>query len=167
MVREQQIPFLGICFGMQLAVIESARNLGHMPLATSSEFSPDGTQVITLVTQKETLGGTTRLGAASVQLKPGTLAYDIYGTPVTSERQRHRYGVNASHVRSLEKTGLVFSGHGAQTHLPEIIERPEHPWFIGVQFHPHPGPFNPILCLHPSSKLPSNRSSQTHHAAKS
>jgi CTP synthase len=146
--REKKIPFLGICFGMQLAVIEAARHLGGLSKATSSEFGPSKEAVIGILTewlkgnQLETrksdgnLGGTMRLGAYPCDLLKGSKVREIYGEGHISERHRHRYEVNLNFRKQLEKAGLVFSGMAPAGHLPEIIERHDHPWFIGVQFHP-------------------------------
>ncbi len=146
--RENNIPFFGICYGMQLAVIEAARNLAGIADAKSSEFSESGTNVVGIMSEwtrgdaKEyrnksgNLGGTMRLGSYDCDIKPGTLAYKIYGTGSISERHRHRYEVNINYKAALEKSGLVFSGMSPDEALPEIIENPKHPWFLGVQFHP-------------------------------
>jgi CTP synthase len=155
--RENDIPFLGICYGMQLAIIEAARNLAGIEDATSSEFSDTGTNVVGLMTEwtkgneKElrkksgNLGGTMRLGAYDCALKPKSLMRKIYGTDVISERHRHRYEVNIDFKEQLEETGLVFSGMSPDGQLPEAIENPNHPWFVGVQFHPElkSRPFSP------------------------
>jgi CTP synthase len=155
--RENDIPFLGICYGMQLAIIEAARNLAGIEDATSSEFSETGTNVVGLMTEwtkgneKElrkksgNLGGTMRLGAYECTLKPKSLMRKIYGEDVISERHRHRYEVNIDFKEQLEKTGLVFSGMSPDGKLPEAIENPYHPWFVGVQFHPElkSRPFSP------------------------
>jgi len=146
--RESKIPYLGICFGMQLAVIEAARNLGGVPGATSSEFGASDSAVIGLMTEwvkgnqieirksNGDLGGTMRLGAYPCRLVPGTKVHDIYGADLIHERHRHRYEVNITYRPQLEKAGLVFSGMSPEGELPEIVERNDHPWFIGVQFHP-------------------------------
>ncbi len=146
--RENKIPFLGICFGMQLAVIEAARNLCGIKKASSSEFGACDEPVVGLMTewlqgndlqkrQKDgDLGGTMRLGAYEAALKPGSRIANIYGATSIFERHRHRYEVNFAYRDRLEKAGVIFSGLSPDGLLPEIIERADHPWFIGVQFHP-------------------------------
>jgi CTP synthase len=146
--REKMIPYFGICFGMQMAVIEAARNLGGVPRATSSEFGASDQAVVGLMTewlkgnqremrsQSGDKGGTMRLGAYPCDLQKGSKVAEIYGTDHISERHRHRYEVNITYRAQLEKAGLVFSGMSPDGQLPEIIERNDHPWFIGVQFHP-------------------------------
>jgi len=155
--RERRIPYFGICFGMQLAVIEAARNLCGIPQATSSEFGPSKHAVIGLMTEwmKEgqiekrfkggDLGGTMRLGAYPCELLKGSKVREIYGAEKISERHRHRYEFNTNYRPQLEKAGLVFSGMSPDGSLTEIIERKDHPWFIGVQFHPElkSKPFDP------------------------
>lgn len=147
--REKKIPFLGICLGMQLAVIEAARNLGGFPLANSTEFNattPD--PVIALLTEwmkgddlhyyqaERGLGGTMRLGAYVCLLQEGSKAHEIYDAASISERHRHRYEFNLSYRQKLAETGILFSGLSPDGQLMEIIERPDHPWFVAVQFHP-------------------------------
>jgi CTP synthase len=146
--REREVPFFGICFGMQMAVIEAARNLAGLAGAGSTEFGQPRHPVIALMTEwvkgndvqrrnEETdLGGTMRVGAYDAVLKPGSRVSEIYGSATISERHRHRYEVNIGYKRQLEEHGLVFSGLSPDGVLPEIIEIPNHPWFIGVQFHP-------------------------------
>ena len=146
--REKKIPYFGICFGMQLAVIEAVRHLGGMPKATSSEFGKSDQAVIGLMTEwlkgnqlekrksDGDLGGTMRLGAYPCDLLKGSKVREIYGTESISERHRHRYEVNINFRKELEKAGLVFCGMSPDGQLPEMIERKDHPWFIGVQFHP-------------------------------
>jgi CTP synthase len=146
--RERQIPYLGICFGMQMAVIEATRNLAGVKNAGSTEFGPSPEPVVGLMTEwvrgnvLETrkvggdLGGTMRLGAYEAILKPGSAVANIYGKTAISERHRHRYEVNINYKERLEKQGLLFSGMSPDGILPEIVEIPDHPWFIGVQFHP-------------------------------
>jgi CTP synthase len=146
--RERKIPYFGICFGMQMAVIEATRNLVGVKNAGSTEFGPCPEPVVGLMTewvrgnQLETrraggdLGGTMRLGAYEAQLKPGSAVAKIYGGTAISERHRHRYEVNINYKERLEKQGLLFSGMSPDGILPEIVEIPDHPWFIGVQFHP-------------------------------
>ncbi len=146
--RERRIPFFGICFGMQMAVIECARNLAGLPEASSSEFGPSAEPVVGLLTEwlrgNETerrdaatdKGGTMRLGAYPAALAEGSLVRAIYGDALISERHRHRYEVNVRYRERLEAAGLRFSGMSPDGVLPEIIEYPDHPWFIGVQYHP-------------------------------
>ncbi len=157
--RERQIPYFGICFGMQMAVLEMARNLAGIENAASSEFGATNQPVVGLMTEWERdgdiqrrsddddLGGTMRLGAYDCKLSAGTRVADIYGTEMISERHRHRYEVNPTYRAELEKAGVVFSGLSPDERLPEIIELPEseHPWFVGVQFHPElkSRPFEP------------------------
>lgn len=147
--REKKIPFLGICLGMQLAVIEAARHLGHLPAANSTEFD-EGTPdpVMALLTEwmkgdnlhyyqsERGLGGTMRLGAYTCVIKEGSKAYAIYGKSSISERHRHRYEFNFEYYEKLAATGTLFSGVSPDGQLMEIIERPDHPWFVAVQFHP-------------------------------
>src|SRR5882724_11569012 len=144
--RERKVPFFGICFGMQMAVIEAARNLLGLEGASSSEFGPTEHGVVGLMTEwikgnqveKRTangdLGGTMRLGAYPAHLRPGTKVHEIYGQDVISERHRHRYEVNVNYKDRLEQVGLRFSGMSPDGILPEIVEIPDHPWFIGVQY---------------------------------
>jgi CTP synthase len=147
--REKLLPFFGICFGMQMAVIESARHLGGLPDASSTEFGPCDTAVVGLLTewargnQREhrsaggDLGGTMRLGAYPAMLAEGSLVRRLYGgEPEISERHRHRYEVNVNFKEKLEATGMRFSGMSPDGVLPEIVEIPRHPWFVGVQYHP-------------------------------
>ncbi len=151
--RKHGKPYLGICFGMQLAVIEFARNVLGITDATSTEFGPyedkDGKgPLVGLMTEwlrgnvLETrnlgsdLGGTMRLGAYECEIVADTLAARIYGTTHINERHRHRYEVNLGYREELEKAGMIFSGLSPSGHLPEIVELKNHPWFIGVQFHP-------------------------------
>jgi CTP synthase len=156
--RERKLPFLGICFGMQMAVIEAARNLAGLPGASSTEFGPCETAVVGLLTEwaqgnelvrREAggdLGGTMRLGAYPATLAAGSLVREVYGGAASiEERHRHRYEVNIHFREQLEKTGLRFSGLSPDGILPEIIEYPDHPWFIGVQYHPElkSKPFDP------------------------
>ncbi len=154
--REREIPFFGICLGMQMACIEGARAAG-IDKASSTEFGPTDEPVIGLITEwmsKEGLqeraadgdmGGTMRLGAYEADLGHNSRAANIYGATRISERHRHRYEVNTHYVPTLEKGGLVFSGMSPDGRLPEVIERPDHPWFVGVQFHPElkSRPFDP------------------------
>ncbi len=146
--RERKVPYFGICFGMQMAVIEAARNLAGIPDAGSTEFGPCEAPVVGLMTEwlrgneKEQrkaggdLGGTMRLGAYECLLKPETQAREIFGVDRIAERHRHRYEVNNNYIGTLERYGLVFSGISPDGLLPEMVEIPDHPWFFGVQFHP-------------------------------
>ena len=147
--RERDVPFFGICFGMQMAVIETARNLAGMPEASSTEFGPCDTPVVGLLTEWThgnrierrnsggDLGGTMRLGAYPAELANGSLVQEIYhGASTISERHRHRFEVNVNHKPALEAAGMVFSGMSPDGVLPEIVEIPTHSWFIGVQYHP-------------------------------
>jgi CTP synthase len=146
--REHKVPYFGICFGMQMAVIEAARHLAGIETATSSEFGQGGEAIVGLLTEwvKDNeivqryeggdLGGTMRLGAFPAQLAPGSRVAEVYGQAAIHERHRHRYEVNIDYRERLEAAGLVFSGLSPDGVLPEIVEYPDHPWFIGVQFHP-------------------------------
>ncbi|WP_297492395.1 CTP synthase [Acidocella sp.] len=147
--RERRVPFFGICFGMQMAVIECARNLANLPAASSTEFGPCDTPIVGLLTEWArgneierraiggNLGGTMRLGAFPAALAEDSLVREMYaGAAQISERHRHRYEVNIHYRDQLEATGLRFSGLSPDGVLPEIIEYPNHPWFIGVQYHP-------------------------------
>lgn len=146
--RELDIPFFGICFGMQMAVIEAARNLANIEDATSSEFGEAGSPLVGLMTEwvkdnqmhtrdKDTdLGGTMRLGAYPAVLMAHSLVARTYGTTEISERHRHRYEVNIEYKDTLESVGLKFTGLSPDGILPEIVEFEGHPWFVGVQFHP-------------------------------
>jgi len=145
--RERKVPFFGICLGMQMACIEGARAAG-IAEASSTEFGPTPEPVIGLITEWMSaeglqeraadgdLGGTMRLGAYEAVLGHNSRAAGVYGATTISERHRHRYEVNTHYMPVLEKGGLVFSGMSPDGRLPEVIERPDHPWFIGVQFHP-------------------------------
>ena len=138
--REQKIPFLGICLGMQMAVIEFARNVLGLTQANSLEMDPKTPDpVIHLmegqkkVTQK---GGTMRLGAWTCDLKPGTLAHRVYGVAQITERHRHRFEFNNKYLAAIEAHGMIASGTNIENQLVEVVEVPDHPWFIGVQYHP-------------------------------
>ncbi|HEX5326584.1 MAG TPA: CTP synthetase, partial [Acetobacteraceae bacterium] len=156
--RERRVPYFGICFGMQMAVIEAARNLAGLHDASSTEFGPSATPVVGLLAewargneierrrQGGDLGGTMRLGAYPAVLSDGSLVREIYGdAPVIEERHRHRYEVNVHFRTILESTGMRFSGMSPDGVLPETLELPEHPWFVGVQYHPElkSKPFDP------------------------
>ena len=146
--RENKIPFLGICLGMQLAVIEYARNVAGIKDASSSEFGKTDNPVIGLLTEwskdlsverrdsKSDLGGTMRLGAYDTHLLDGTLIHSLYGSNIISERHRHRYEFNSQYKDVLAKHGLVFSGVSHDKKLMETVELNDHPWFVAVQFHP-------------------------------
>jgi CTP synthase len=155
--RTKDVPYFGICFGMQMACIEAARNTAGIKNASSTEFGATKEPVVGMMTEwvkgneKESraqdgdLGGTLRLGAYPAQLTRGSRVADIYGSTRISERHRHRYEVNMEYRKVLEKNGLLFSGVSPDGTLPEIVERTDHPWFIGVQFHPElkSKPFEP------------------------
>jgi CTP synthase len=146
--RERKIPYFGICFGMQMAVIESARHRAGLTEASSTEFGPSAEPVVGLMTEwvqgnqrvsrsaGGDLGGTMRLGAYDATLKPGSRIAEIYGSTTISERHRHRYEVNINYRERIEATGMVFAGLSPDGVLPETVELPDHPWFIGVQYHP-------------------------------
>jgi CTP synthase len=155
--REHAIPYFGICFGMQMAMIEAARNLAGIKQASSTEFGPTSEPIVGLMTewtkgnQREVrseggeLGGTMRCGAYEAVLQPGSQVAEIYGTMAIFERHRHRYEVNIGYREAIEQAGLCFSGLSPDGVLPELCERKDHPWFIGVQFHPElkSRPFDP------------------------
>jgi CTP synthase len=155
--REREIPFFGICLGMQMACIEGARNLAGISEASTTEFGETPEPVVGMITewmseeglQKRAaggdLGGTMRLGAYPAKLDGNSVVHSLYGTDLISERHRHRYEVNIHYREALETSGLIFSGMSPDGQLPEIVERPDHPWFIGVQFHPElkSRPFEP------------------------
>ena len=146
--RERNVPYLGICFGMQMAVIEALRNLAGVPNASSTEFGPTDEPAVGLMTEwmQENelvkrreggdLGGTMRLGAYDATLKEGSKIAEIYGSTGISERHRHRYEVNMAYRDKLEAAGMNVAGVSPDGLLPETIEIPEHPWYVGVQFHP-------------------------------
>ncbi len=139
-LRENKIPFLGICLGMQLAAIEFARHKLGLTAADSQEFNPGSPdQIIHLMADQrklKDLGGTMRLGAYPCQLQPGTKAQDAYGAEAISERHRHRYEFNNSYRARFEAAGIKFSGLSPDGELVEVIELKDHPWFVGCQFHP-------------------------------
>ena len=138
--REQNLPFLGICLGMQMAVVEFARNVVGLTGANSTEFEPDTPHpVISLMASQnnvEQLGGTMRLGAYDCDLKKGSIAYKAYGRTGIQERHRHRYELNNKYREDLENAGMLLSGINRELNLVEIIELEEHPFFLGCQFHP-------------------------------
>jgi len=155
--RERKVPYFGICLGMQMACIEGARNTAGIEKASTTEFGATDEPVVGMITewmsadglQKRAeggdLGGTMRLGAYDAKLTGNSHVAAVYGANEISERHRHRYEVNVHYRPALEKGGLVFSGMSPDGELPEIVERPDHPWFIGVQFHPElkSKPFDP------------------------
>jgi CTP synthase len=145
--RINKIPFLGICYGMQMAIIEFARNSLKLKKATSSEFDKKGLPIIGLINEwtkdgkkikgtDKDLGGTMRLGSYDAKLKENSMIKKIYKKNVIKERHRHRYEVNITYRDKFEKNGMIFSGLSPDGELPEIVELKNHPWFIGVQFHP-------------------------------
>lgn len=139
-VRENKIPFLGICLGMQMAVIEYSRNVLGLKDANSTEMAPDTKNpVIHIMENQKNVtdkGGTMRLGAWDCQLQKGTLVYSVYNKDVISERHRHRFELNNHYLNDLEKAGLIASGINPKTKLAEVVELKKHPFFIGVQYHP-------------------------------
>ncbi|MBZ0164411.1 MAG: CTP synthase [Notoacmeibacter sp.] len=155
--RERKVPYFGICFGMQMACIEAARSLAGIEKASSTEFGPTKEPVVGLMTEwlkgnmlekrqaAGDLGGTMRLGAYDAVLAEGSKIAEIYGTTEISERHRHRYEVNIDYKERLEACGLQFAGMSPDGVLPETIEYSDHPWFIGVQYHPElkSRPFEP------------------------
>jgi CTP synthase len=155
--RERQVPYFGICFGMQMAVIEATRNLAGIAKANSTEFGPTDEPVVGLLTEwmqgdrlerrnvGDDMGGTMRLGAYPCELQKGSRAHSIYGADSITERHRHRYEVNINYRERLKDAGLIFSGMSPDGALPEIVELTQHPWYVGVQFHPEmkSRPFEP------------------------
>jgi len=155
--REHAVPYFGICFGMQMAMIEAARNLAGVAEASSTEFGPTDAPVVGLMTEwmrgnqvetrgtEDDLGGTMRLGAYEALLAASSKIADIYGSTTIHERHRHRYEVNTGYREPLEKVGLTFAGMSPDGLLPETCERADHPWFVGVQYHPElkSRPFEP------------------------
>ena len=139
-IREHNIPFLGICLGMQMAVIEFARNVAHIENAITAEVNPNATnKVIDLMEEQKQItqkGGTMRLGAWDCSLKKDSKIYDAYKKENISERHRHRYEFNNKYKKILEDAGLICSGINPTTGLVEVIDVPNHPWFVGVQYHP-------------------------------
>jgi CTP synthase len=155
--RERKVPYFGICLGMQMACIEAARNLANVEGAGSTEFGEPKEPVVGLMTEwmrgneleqrgvAGDLGGTMRLGAFDASLRPGSRIAEIYGDTNISDRHRHRYEVNTDYQERLEAAGLIFAGMSPDGLLPETVEYADHPWFIGVQFHPElkSRPFEP------------------------
>jgi CTP synthase len=172
--RKYKVPFFGICFGMQMAIIEAARNMLGLTKATSSEFGNGGIHVVGLMQEwvkgkgvqkgsKKNLGGTMRLGSYKAKLKKNTLISKIYKSNLIHERHRHRYEVDKNLKSKLEKKGLIFSGISPDGSLPETIELENHPWFIGVQFHPEfkSRPFAPHPLFSSFIKAAKNNSENT------
>ncbi len=169
--RERRVPYFGICFGMQMATIEAARNLCGIVNASSTEFGETKEPVVGLMTEwmrgneheqrkkDGDLGGTMRLGAYQAKLADGSRIADVYGSTHISERHRHRFEVNTKYRERLEQAGLKFAGLSPDGLLPETVEYPDHPWFIGVQFHPElkSRPFEPIRSSVRSFQLPSSK----------
>ena len=155
--RERDIPCFGICYGMQLSVIEAARTLAGISGAGTTEYDEPSDPLVGFIEEwtrdnvRETrskdgdLGGTMRLGAYPATLKPGSKVAEAYGTETIEERHRHRYEVNIKYKEALEEAGMVFSGLSPDGVLPEIVKLKDHPWFVGVQFHPElkSRPFEP------------------------
>ncbi len=146
--RKRGVPYFGICFGMQMACVEAARNMAGIEDASSTEFGETDQPIVGLMTEwmkgneleqrglNMDMGGTLRLGAYDCTLAEGSKVRDIYGADMISERHRHRYEVNMHYREQLEAAGMRFSGLSPDGLLPEIVEIPDHPWYIGVQFHP-------------------------------
>lgn len=155
--RKNNLPCFGICYGMQMAILEFARNILNIQDANSSEWGEGGTHLVGLLTQwvnkgvveqrssQDDMGGTMRLGSYECHLKEGSLVAKAYQKSIIHERHRHRYEVNIDYRKSFEDAGLIFSGVSPDGTLPEIIELKDHPWFVGVQFHPElkSRPFDP------------------------
>jgi len=180
--REHKLPYLGICLGMQVATIEYARHMAGLAGANSTEFEPTTPHpVIALIDEwqdadgsiqkrdeKSDLGGTMRLGAQSSDVKPGTLAHDIYG-PVVTERHRHRYEANEHYLDKLQAAGLVISAITQREKLTEMVELPRevHPWFVGVQFHPEfkstPWDGHPLFIAFIKAALDHKGEAESHH----
>ena len=178
--REHKLPYLGICLGMQVATIEFARHVAGLAGANSTEFDPDSPHpVIALIDEwqdadgtiqkrdaQSNMGGTMRLGAQSSDVKPGTLAFEIYG-PVVTERHRHRYEANEKYLDTLQQSGLVISAITQREKLTEMVELPrsQHPWFVGVQFHPEfkstPWDSHPLFIGYIAAALAHQRASGT------
>ncbi len=178
--REHKLPYLGICLGMQVATIEFARHVAGLTGANSTEFDPDSPHpVIALIDEwqdadgtiqkrdaQSNMGGTMRLGAQSSDVKPGTLAFEIYG-PVVTERHRHRYEANEKYLDTLQQSGLVISAITQREKLTEMVELPrsQHPWFVGVQFHPEfkstPWDSHPLFIGYIAAALAHQRASGT------
>ena len=138
--REKKIPYFGLCLGLQIAVIEFARNVLKLPGANSLEFDPRAPNpVINMMEEQKKItdkGATMRLGSYECAITPGTQASRAYRTPSIRERHRHRYEVNNAYVGQMQRAGMIVSGINPRRNLVEIIELRDHPWFLGVQFHP-------------------------------
>ena len=137
--RENKVPYLGLCLGMQMAVIEYARHVLHLPEADTTEVMVDTPDPIICLMPDQSLnnlGGTMRLGAYACELSEGSRAYAAYGVKTIRERHRHRYEFNNSYLKAFETAGMQFTGHNPDRDLVEIIELPDHPFFLAVQFHP-------------------------------
>jgi CTP synthase len=138
--RERKVPFFGICLGLQCSVIEYARNVCGMAGADSTEFNPDSPHKVIYKLKElegvETMGGNMRLGRYPCLLEPGSFAHQAYGVTEISERHRHRYEVNRALAEELVRKGLRISGQSPDGRFVEIIEIPDHPWFLACQFHP-------------------------------
>jgi CTP synthase len=151
--RENEIPYLGICLGLQVAAMEIGRSMAGLEHAGSSEFDPDcPTPVIDLLPEQKLIvdkGATMRLGAYECALVPGTRAAEAYGEDLVLERHRHRYEFNKTYEAAFEAAGVVFSGRWPEKGLVEILELPDHPWFVSCQFHPEfrsrPGKPHPLF----------------------
>lgn len=149
--RENKVPFFGICLGMQCAVIEFARNVIGWTDAHSTEIAEDcNYPVINMMAEQKSIsnmGGTMRLGAYKCQLKPNTLAHQAYNTDIISERHRHRYEFNNEYLEQYEQAGMIATGKNPETGLVEVVEIPDHPWFVGAQYHPEYK--STVACPHP------------------
>ncbi len=149
--RENNVPFFGICLGMQCAVIEFARNVIGWPDAHSTEIAEDcNFPVINMMAEQKSIsnmGGTMRLGAYKCHLKPNTLAHQAYNTDIISERHRHRYEFNNEYLEQFEQAGMIATGKNPETGLVEVVEIPNHPWFVGAQYHPEYK--STVACPHP------------------
>jgi CTP synthase len=172
--RETGLPFLGICLGLQTAIIEFARNVCGLDDSHSSEFAPEcANPVISLMESQQhvtDMGGTMRLGAYPCRLRPGSLAAEVYGVPEVSERHRHRYEVSNSYRDQFAEHGLRFSGLSPDGSLVEIIELPSHPWYIGCQFHPElrsrPTRPHPLFAGLIAAAASAKRGVEAHRAAR-
>ena len=138
--RENNIPFFGICLGMQASVIEYARNVLDYDLAHSTEMNPESSYPVIDIMEEQkkvtNMGGTMRLGSCACELKKGSIAHAVYGADRIDERHRHRYEFNNLYLNDFEKSGMKATEINPETGLVEIVEIPSHPWFVGVQFHP-------------------------------
>ena len=137
--REKKVPYLGLCFGFQMAVIEFARNVCGIKDANSSELCDQDDAVICILPEQEEiagLGGTMRLGGFDVLVKEGSMAYKLYGKSKVRERFRHRWNMNTKYIDAIESKGMIFSGFAPQKRIMQILELPSHPFFVATQFHP-------------------------------